>query len=226
MAQHELKLIDPAALMAMDVFCAQAPIRIDLVYAQKEHPDNVFKTAIYRREARLWLFAPLAMVVMTAANICFREYGYIYVLHDGFRSVEAQAAMQETLVVKQNPQWCEGPNRLLSRPGTGGHPRAMAIDITLETENGEKLDMGTPFDGFEADENGLPLAHRKTTSFGDDTMKNRAILEKTMVQAAHMLDVPLLPLPQEWWDFRLPPEFSGRYAPLHDRDLPPDMRMV
>ena len=47
-----------------------------------------------------------------------------------------------------------------------------------------------------------------------------------MVEAARRLDVPLLPLPVEWWDFRLPREVNERYAPLSDADLPLQMRMT
>ncbi|MBL4804673.1 MAG: hypothetical protein JKY71_07385, partial [Alphaproteobacteria bacterium] len=43
--------------------------------------------------------------------------------------------------------------------------------------------------------------------------------------AAHKLGITLFPLPQEWWDFRLPPAYTDQYAPLSDADLPPHMRL-
>jgi D-alanyl-D-alanine dipeptidase len=46
-----------------------------------------------------------------------------------------------------------------------------------------------------------------------------------MMDAAEQAGVELFPLPQEWWDFRLPAEIYGQYAPLADEDLPPAMRM-
>ncbi len=40
-----------------------------------------------------------------------------------------------------------------------------------------------------------------------------------MVLAAEEVGVPLLPLPSEWWDFRLPPEQTRMWAPLSDDEV-------
>lgn len=234
-----MKSIKPETLVDMDLFSDECGFRIDLAYAR---PDNLlFGEQIYRTDARLWLHRDLAAIVCKAAQICRDQHGLRMVLYDGLRTVEAQEKMLHTQRVRDNPHWLEEP-RLLSPPGGGGHPRGMAIDVSLETMDGELLDMGTPFD-YLAEESGPDKnpAHRNYTgdfppaTIGHTTntatpynciMKNRSILEQVMVEAAEKLQIALLPLPQEWWDFRLPPEIYEQYAPLSDADLPPDMRCL
>ena len=116
--------------------------------------------------------------------------------------------------------------RLLSPPGGGAHPRGMAIDLSALDEKGNLLDMGTVFDHLAA--NSAPEnnpAHRAYKSLGKTAAQNRKSLSNAMNEAAQALNIPLFPLPQEWWDFRLPAEIYQAYAPLSDTDLPPEMRM-
>lgn len=225
MTQETAIIIAPGALVDMNEVAAETKLRIDLVYAQAEHPENIFGLALYRPEARLFLHRDLAGIVRRAAADCYARHGYVFVLKDGLRTVEAQAMMQETAIVKANPHWTREPDRLLSPPGKGGHPRGMAIDIVLETENGALVEMGTHFDHLTADPAMNP-AKRGFEGISDEAKANRQILEDCMINAAAALGLPLLPLPAEWWDFRFPADYSNRYAPLSDRDLPPEMRMT
>lgn len=222
---NDLTIIRPEELVAMDTLAAETPLRIDIVYAQAEHPENIFKIALYRPQARLWLHRDLAEIVTLAARDCYRMHGYVFVLKDGLRTVEAQAMMQETAIVKANPHWSQEPHRLLSPPGKGGHPRGMAIDIVLETEGGDLVEMGTCFDHLSTDPADNP-ARRGYPGLDIDARRNRIILEDCMVAAARTLNRPMLPLPSEWWDFRFPGSYSERYAALSDRDLPEEMRMT
>lgn len=198
-------------------------VKIETAYARA---DNVlFSERIYREDARLWLYKDLADIILRACE-ALNLRGYRLILYDGLRTVDAQARMLKTQRVQDNPHWLEAP-RLLSAPGTGAHPRAMAIDCSIETLDGELLDMGTPFD-FLA-KNSAPAhnrAHRKYPHHCDAVMRNRAVLDHALLEAAEALQTSLFLLPQEWWDFRLPPEIYDQYAPLKDDDLPPEMRMV
>lgn len=221
----DLMIIPATDLIAMDTVANTAPLRIDLVYAQPRHPENIFGLALYRPDARLWLHRDFAEIVIRAAGMCFAESGYVFVLKDGLRTVEAQALMQETDIVKANPHWTQEPNRLLSPPGKGGHPRGMAIDIVLETQDGVLVEMGTRFDHLTKDPAMNP-AKRGFEDISDEAKRNRQFLEDCMVKAAQALNRPMLPLPSEWWDFRFPGSYSEKYAPLSDRDLPEDMRMT
>lgn len=216
-------MIGAGDLVVMNGLSAKEPIRIDLVYAQPHHPENIFGCAIYRPDAPFILHKDLAAVTVAAARDLYVRHGYISVLMDGLRPVEAQTAMQETDIAKRNPHWFEEP-RLLSPPGRGGHPRGMAVDIVLVKQDGTRVDMGTPFDYLSEDRAHNPAA-RAYTNFPPEILENRRVLKDAMVRAAAGLGLPLLPLPSEWWDFRFPAETYNRFAPLHDAELPPEFRM-
>ena len=218
--------IKPADLICMNDYTDSAPLAIDLVYANADHPENIFKTALYRHDAKFWLHEMLAGIVLDVARMARHERGATLVLKDGLRPIEAQAAMQDTDIVKANPQWCSpGPERLLSPPGNGGHPRGMAVDVTLVDEGGIEWDMGTAFDYLTTDPAVNPAA-RDYTAFADNVLENRAFLERLFLNAADKAGQAILPLPSEWWDFRLPHNISSQYAPLSDQDLPDDMKMT
>lgn len=212
--------INPASLVEMDAFSGPA-LRVECAYARDD--NLLFGERIYRADAKLWLHGDLARIILKAAEIAEKS-GYRLILYDGLRTVESQEKMLRTDRVKKNPQWLEEP-RLLSPPGAGAHPRGMAIDLSLETAAGGLLDMGTPFDFLAAsptpEHNPAHRLHPQTS----EVARNRALLDDFMRGASENLNMPLFFLPQEWWDYRLPAEIWQDYAPLHDRGLPPEMRM-
>jgi D-alanyl-D-alanine dipeptidase len=220
-----LQRISPDDLLCFDDLADTLPIRVDLVYARPDHKDNIFKTQIYKPEARLWCHRDLLNITINAAEICYAETGYIFEIKDSLRVCEAQEKMQQTDIVKANPQWCEEPDRLLSKPGKGGHPRGMAIDIILIDANGEEIDMGTRFDYFTEDKNCNPAA-RDYTDLHSDILHNRKILEQAMLTAATQAGREVLPLPQEWWDFRFMPAYTNQFAPLYDADMPEEKKTL
>ncbi len=212
--------------MAMDEYAGHASLRVDLVYARADHKENIFKAALYHPAARLWLHRDLAGIVLSAAALINERWDGVLVLKDGLRTIEAQAAMQDTAIVKANPHWlAKGPQRLLSPPGAGGHPRGMAVDVTVAGPDGAAWDMGTPFDYLTTDPAVNPAA-RDYRDLPVPVLENRARLETAFLVAAAQAGHEILPLPSEWWDFRFPAAVSERFAPLSDANLPPEMRMT
>ena len=231
MKKDELIHIDADYLVLLEDFCAAYPIKVDLVYAQPHHPNNLFKTAIYSPKAKMLAHKEMAPVILRAAQICFQQTGWIFEIKDCLRTVNAQELMRNTEIVKAHPHWLEEPNRLLSPPGKGGHPRGMAVDIILLDKNGEEVDMGTAFDFLSEDRSNNPAARNYTNFYDDEklnrqVLSNRKMLENAMLQAGQEAGHPLLPLPQEWWDFRFMPDYSNLFNPIADEDLPPEMRMT
>ncbi len=219
------KSINPAELIPLDIFTHSYPIAIDLVYANANHPENIFGE-IYRPGARLWIHYELAAVLLLASIICHaRRPGTVFQAKDGLRTVEAQTLMLQSRAAQDNPHWLEEPGRLLSPPGKGAHPRALAIDVVLIDAGGKALEMGTQFDHLSEDPDYNPAA-RSFTDLSPEALENRRLLEESMLEASALLEMPIMPLASEWWDFRLPADITEIFAPLWDADLPGQMRMT
>ena len=211
-----MQKISSDQLVCISDYVWEYPIAIQLAYAQSD--NLLFGEQIYRTGAKLWLYKDLAKIVLAASHRVFKETGGILVVYDGLRVVEAQEKMLETAKVKANPQWLEEP-RLLSPPGAGGHPRAMAVDVSIWGVDGQLLDMGTPFDDLSE------AAHRDY-AHSEAVSANRNILDDAMLGAATRSGVQLEALPQEWWDYRLPKAVYEQYAPIMDAELPEHMRLL
>lgn len=207
------ELIPAKDLVPMDVFIQKEPFLIDIVYAQEKHPENIFGIAAYNHNARMVLHRDMARVVIMTSRLLHDRYGWTLILKDGLRPIEAQQRLIETDIVKQNPHWLTEP-RLLSSPGQGAHPRGMAIDVSITG-----VDMGTMFDAM------VPESARDYTGFPDDILENRKKLERAFIDAGQSLNLPVLALPSEWWDFRFPADIVRQYEPLSDADLPPPLRL-
>ncbi len=215
-----MKAISPADLIPMDIFTGREPIKTDLVYAQKNHPRNIFGTELYHNKARLWAHKDIAAITLLTARKLNKEFGYTLEIQDCLRTVDVQEAMQETNIVKAHPEWCMEPDRLLAPPGAGGHPRGMAIDVRILDKDGKEVDMGTPFDFMEES------SHRNYTGFSKEILENRKTLENAFLDSADKLEFPFIGLSSEWWDFRFPPDYAYQFEPFRDADIPPQMQMT
>ncbi len=215
----DMKKILPSDLALMN----NDDYRVELAYAQED--NLLFGERIYRKNAKLWLYRDLALIVSRAARLCRDDYGYRFVLYDGLRTVEAQEAMMQTRRVRDNPHWLDEP-RLLSPAGGGGHPRAMAIDIGLETQDGAVLDMGCAFDYLAENPHKDKNPAHRDYAHAPHILQNRKALDDCMMRASRELSLPLVPLAEEWWDFRLPSDIYTLYAPIREDDLPKDMKLL
>ncbi len=91
----------------------------------------------------------------------------------------------------QQKLWDKIPDpRYVSNPERGSmHNRGVAVDVTLVNEEGEELEMGTPFDFFGE------KAYQYYKDLPDSIINNRRILRRTMRR------VGLNPIKTEWWHF-------------------------
>lgn len=218
-----LKKISSDQLVCMSDYAWEYPIAIKLAYAETN--NLLFSEQIYRTGAKLWLYRDLAKVILAASHKVYKATGGILVVYDGLRVVEAQEAMLKTKKVQANPQWLQEP-RLLSPPGAGGHPRAMAVDVSIQGEDSKLLDMGTPFDFLSNDPSPAVNKAHRDYPHSEHIQANRKILDDAMLGAANAAGVKLLALPQEWWDYRLPQDVYEQYAPIMDAELPDHMKLL
>ncbi|HEY8963352.1 MAG TPA: M15 family metallopeptidase [Alphaproteobacteria bacterium] len=211
-----MKQIDPASLIDVQDLADDNGIAMKSlpVYAGN---DNFLGEAIYRPNTRILLHKDLANIVVAAADRMYRMRGMRFILTDGLRTIEAQERMLRAQKTLENPQWLE--QQMLSKPGHGGHPRGMAVDIMLEHKDGRPVNMGTALDDMS------PASARDYQDLPKDVLDSRKFLELFMREEAEKQNQKILPLPSEWWDFRLLPEVYEQYAPLSDDDLPDFMRM-
>jgi len=213
--------LDVNEIVPLNLLAQNFPIDIDVVYAKPDHPDNHFK-GLYHPDAQImWAHKEIAAVTLLAANIAHDQFGWRFKINDCLRPVEAQEGMAK---------YGYDPS-LVSTPGSGAHPRAMAIDIEPIDQNGQTVPMGTPFDYFTDDITDNPAARDYTRFQGSAAQvaqiwSNRAKLEFAMRFAATTLGQEILPLPQEFWDFREVEEKWAQYAPLREADLLPCQRLI
>lgn len=119
---------------------------------------------------------------LLAANADFLEQGYRIRFYDCYRPNSVQYKMWELV---PNPQYVANPEK------GSIHNKGGAVDITLETLEGEPLEMGTDFDFFG------PKAHHDHTDLPDAVLENRKTLKETMELHG------FLSIRTEWWHYNL-----------------------
>lgn len=176
---------------------ANDPIEIFVAYGSEDKKINKFGP-IYHKNAPMLLHEAMAEIVRDAAEDMYCHHGWKTMLMDGLRPVEAQIAQA---INPANAGWYE--KKMLSTPGTGAHPKGMAIDM-IATGHDEKLvDFGTDFDAVEEPEKSKRIY--KGDGISAEAQENRLIQERAMQRAALKHGRLLAPLRSEWWHYQ-PPE--------------------
>lgn len=132
-------------------------------------------------ECAVCLLQPEVAKALQNANDYFCELGYRIRIFDCYRPLDVQKMM-----------WKKVPNAAyVANPyGKGSvHNRGAAVDITLETLEGEVLDMGSDYDFFGR------AAHIDNTQLPQTVLKNRALLQKGMRMFGFQT------IRTEWWHF-------------------------
>ncbi len=202
---------------------ASVPVGAKGYMAQNDGiPDRPFG-AIYRDNVVLWVQQDLANITIRAAEILYKRHGWKLKVMDSLRVVEAQEAMQS--VVKEN-HWSE---EYVGRPGAGGHPRAMAIDIVpVDAVSGVLVEMGSAFDHFGTRSNRDFVDFCNDVEKNSEITSNRQALDEAMLMAADEFGLKnkLYLFPSEWWDYRFTEDVWSQYPALSDNDLPEHMRIM
>lgn len=101
-------------------------------------------------------------------------------IYDGYRPRYVQRIFWEIIP----------DTRYVADPNIGSkHNRGAAVDVTLVDENGNELEMPTPFDDF------TEIAHTTYTHLPKHILANRTLLHDAMKEQG------FIPLPTEWWHF-------------------------
>jgi D-alanyl-D-alanine dipeptidase len=181
MMNPDIALIDVASILPQ--------VCIDLKYAST---DNFTGQVIYR-ENRCLLHPDAAKAFERSVQVA-RLAGFTLKVFDAYRPQQAQAFLWQVL---------PDPRYVADVKIGSNHSRGVAVDVTLMTDDGAELDMGTGFD--DADER----SHHYFPDLPVQIQRNRLLLHAIMHAGGFGT------IPTEWWHFELPDALS--YVLLTDR---------
>lgn len=178
--QKTIRAIDHDTMQWQEI-TEESGIYLDIRYATE---NNFTKKQIYSC-GRCFLRPTMAKKVLTLQRNIHDRYRLDLKLYDCYRPRPAQQKL-----------WDIVPDaRYVTPPHRGSmHNRGLAIDVTLVSEDGEELDMGTPYDYFG------PEAYTTNTTLPKEVLKNREILTKMM--EIHGIKG----IRTEWWHYSLKSE--------------------
>ncbi len=179
----------------VEISPASHDVVLDIAYATA---TNFTGKPVYKRP--LCFLHPESAALLERAIGLARAQNLRLKIFDAFRPSEAQWVL-----------WNHTPDpNFLADPRRGSpHSRGAAIDLTLITQEGKELDMGTGFDAF------TPLSHHGSTAIGSDAQRNRFLLLGLMSAAGWDF------YRNEWWHYQL---FDAKRLPLlSDADAPQPM---
>jgi len=176
---------------------SDSTIRVDLKYATT---DNFTKIVLYDGLERAYLHPEAAQKLVKAQAILKNiDPELCLLVYDAARPVSVQRKMYDK--VKNTPlhAYVANPDR------TGLHNYGMAVDLTICDNDGNPLDMGTPFDFFgRAAGINMEAELIKEGKLTARQVKNRKLLRKVMTEAG------FLTIRGEWWHFNAVPLHVAR----------------
>ena len=166
-------------------------VLVDLKYTTE---DNFMGLDLYGKLNRCYLQPDVAIKLKRAYNyLQHKDSSLTFLVYDGVRPRSVQQAMWDTLDMP-----AEEKAKYVSNPQNGSlHNFGAAIDLTLAyKEDGEALDMGTPYDffGIEAYPIKEPLMLEKNR-ITQEAVDNRKLLRRCMMEGG------FFNIQTEWWHF-------------------------
>lgn len=153
----------------------------DFIYEMKyASTDNFLKSKVYDCEACFMRYKTAKSLIK--ANKQFLKLGYRIVLYDCYRPLSIQKKMWD---IVPNPNYVADPKK------GSIHNRGGAVDIGLADGEGNRVDMGTPFDFF-----GIEASHN-FENLPDQVKSNRMLLRRVMTQNDFKI------FESEWWHYNL-----------------------
>ena len=172
----------------VDVNTLDATIVVEMIYAT---PDNFTGEVLYDSLRIAYLLPHVAEMLVKAQHALKAKHpDYNLVVYDAARPVSVQRKMWN--IVRGTPQ-----NIYVSNPNNPGlHNYGAAVDLSVLDNDGNALDMGTPFDFFGSEAHiDKEEALIKTGKLTREQVNNRKLLREVMQVAGFK------PLRSEWWHF-------------------------
>ncbi len=182
----------------VDIYTIDKTIKVDLVNSD---PDkNYFDENFYQGLNKAYLRKEVAHKLSKAQKILQAKYkGYSLQILDAARPRSVSKKMYDKM---------KGTNfeKYVANPDKGSmHNYAIAVDITIVDEKGERIDMGfTPFYKSTIEIYWAYAKKKMGFEISDKQKKNRKLLADTMKSAG------FIPLSFEWWHFNGLPKDKAR----------------
>ena len=188
--------IEPTMTAALEEIAPPAfDLFVDLRYATQ---DNLTGKPIYKR-AGCHLHPDAAVLLRRAVDLA-RPLGLKLYVYDAYRPPAAQWALWNHM---PNPDFIADPRR------GSHHSRGVAVDLTLATPQGDRLEMGTGFDAI------TPMSYHADLAVSPEAQRNRLLLLGLMSAAGWDF------YSKEWWHYQL---FQPRrYKLIEDGAIAPAM---
>jgi poly-gamma-glutamate synthesis protein (capsule biosynthesis protein) len=170
---------EPSELADTDMVRVDKYIDNILVELRYAGSNNVFGKPVY--ESDICYLRKGTADKLVKANETLLKQGYMIKVWDGYRPLKYQKYMHDNAPVKAV--------FLDPAKGYSNHTRGAAVDCTLATLDGKKVDMPTDFD------DGTAKAYRTYDKCTEAQKKNALILENAMKDAG------FYPINNEWWHF-------------------------
>ena len=188
--EEEVPTAPPLESLPDTTFIRLADYSADFSFDLRYATDNNFMKAQVYECPECYTRVKTARALI-AANRDFMAQGVRIRFFDCYRPNSVQYKMWE---IVPNPQYVANPDK------GSIHNKGGAVDITLETLQGEPLDMGTDFDFFGK------RAYHDNMDLPEPILSNRRLLKETM--EAH----GFWSIRTEWWHYNLRASTNDRVA--------------
>ena len=178
------------SLGLVNVYTLDSSLKIEIRYST---PENFIGKDMYGDFAACYLQKDVAEKLIKAHRLLHDRFPYYrFVIFDGARPVSIQQMMWDSVDLPPGER-----QKYLSNPGNYSlHNFGVAVDLSIEDEDGRELDMGTTYDYFGTEAH--PRNEQALFSEGKLTavqIMNRELLRSVMREAGFS------GIETEWWHF-------------------------
>lgn len=188
----------------VDIAALDPSILVELKYSTT---DNFTHQDMYGVLEKAYFVPEIAeMLVSVQRSLKEIHPEYSLIVYDAARPMSIQSYMFSLVAGTDQEKYVASPDN-----GGGYHNYGVAVDLSVLGADGEPLDMGCPFDCFDAISNVGNEAHYvETGQMSAEALENRRMLADLMLQAGFEQN------PDEWWHFQKysKPELMKRYKLL------------
>lgn len=168
--------IDPEKLNMVDISSINQNIILDIRYAST---NNFTGKVLYPVEYKCMLRKGTA-IKLNNAQKDFESLGYGIKIFDAYRPYSIQKLLWELI---------KDERYVMKWPHPSVHNRGASVDLSLITQKGEDIDMGTDFDEF---------SERACINYKD--LPERVLFHRNLLREI-MIKNGFLAISTEWWHF-------------------------